>query len=245
MSHPTRPKAAPDSKKTGGDSESISERFSAFDALSDGVSVVDSRFTVVYLNSVLRARYGDLTGKKCFETPLGSDKICLLCPIKSDWDFTKSSYSKRVVDEDGSVLEVTISKTVDASTGEPYWISVARDITTNVKLESRLAVLAESIDQMAEPVCVSDAEGAVMFVNKAYVMLTGYDEKSVAGLSITETSTPGVPAGTMQTIMKAAATKGWIGEMTGLRKDGTRYYTHVDAKPVRTEAGEVVGVVGI
>lgn len=245
MSHPTRPKAAPDSKKRGGVSESISERFSAFDVLSDGVSAIDGRFTVVYLNSALMARYGDLTGKKCFETPLGSDEICLLCPIKSDWDFTKSPYSKRVVDEDGSVLEVTISKTIDASTGEAYWISVARDITKNVKTESRLAILAESIDQMAEPVCVSDAEGAMIFVNKAYVMLTGYNEKSVAGLSITETSTPGVPAGTMQTIMKAAATKGWIGEMTGLRKDGTRYYTHVDAKPVRAEAGEVIGVVGI
>ena len=245
MSHPTRPKAAPDSKKRGGISESISERFSAFEALSDGVSAVDSRFTVVYMNSVLEARYGDLTGKKCFETPLGSDEICLLCPIKSDWDFTKSPYSKRVVDEDGSVLDVTISKTVDASTGEAYWISVARDVTKSVKTESRLEVLAKSIDQMAEPVCVSDAEGAVIYVNKAYVILTGYDEKSVAGLSITEPSTPGVPAGTMQTIMKVAATKGWIGEMTGLRKDGTRYYTHVEAKPVRTEAGEVIGVVGI
>ena len=245
MSHPTRPKAAPDRKKRGGASESISERFSAFELLSDDISVIDSGFTVVYLNSVLKSRYGDLTGKKCFETRLGSDEICLQCPIKSDWDFSKSPYSKRVVDEDGSILQVTISKTVDASTGEPYWISIARDVTKNVKTESRLAVLAESIDQMAEPVCVSDAEGAMVYVNKAYVMLTGYDEKSVAGLSITETSTPGAPAGTMQTIMKAAATKGWIGEMTGLRKDGTRYYTHVDAKPVRTEAGEVIGVVGI
>jgi PAS domain S-box-containing protein len=245
MSHPTRPKAAPDGKKRGRISESISERFSAFEALSDGVSAVDSRFTVIYMNGVLKARYGDLTGKKCFETPLGSDEICLMCPIKSDWDFEKSPYLKRIVDPDGSIFEVRISKTADAFTGEPYWISVARDITKSVETESRLAVLAKSIDQMSEPVCVSDAEGAVMYVNRAYEALTGYDEKSVAGLSITETSTPGAPAGTMQTIMKAAATKGWIGEMTGLRKDGTRYYTHVEAKPVKTEVGEVIGVVGI
>jgi PAS domain S-box-containing protein len=245
MSHPTRPKAAPHSRESGGSSEPISERFSAFEALSDGVSVVDSGFTIVYLNSLLRARYGDLTGKKCFETPLGSDETCLQCPIKSDWDFTKSPYSKRIVDEDGSVLEVTISKTADASTGEPYWISVARDITKSVKNESRLAILAESLDQMADPVCVSDAKGDVVFVNKAYVALTGYDEKSVAGLSITETSAPDAPTRTMQTIMKAAATKSWVGEMTGLRKDGTRYYTRVEAKPVRTEAGEMIGVVGI
>ncbi len=245
MSHPTRPRAAPDGKKRGRITKSISEKFSAFDALSDGVSVVDSGFIVVYMNSALKARYGDLTGKKCFETPLGSDKICLMCPIKSDWDFAKSPCMKRVVDEDGSILEVTISKTTDASTGGPYWISVARDVTGNVKIESRLAVLAESIDQMAEPVCVSDVEGAMMFVNKAFVMLTGYDEKSVSGLSITEASTAGAPAGTMQTVMKAAASKDWNGEMTGLRKDGTRYYAHVEAKPVRAETGEVIGVVGI
>lgn len=245
MSKTTKSKTSPEGDASGAVPEAILSRFSAFDILSDGVSAVDKDLNLIYLNRALKSRYGDLAGKKCHETPLGSEEICRFCPIKSGWDFDKGPCVQRVVEEDGSILEVTLTKMLDSATREPYWISVARDITARVKAESRLAVLASSLDQMSEPVCVSDAEGNIMYVNKAYVALTGYDEKSVAGLSITETSKSGTSAGTMQAVMKVAAAKGWIGEMTGLRRDSTRYYTNVEAKPIRDEAGRVIGVVGI
>ncbi len=43
--------------------------------------------------------------------------------------------------------------------------------------------------------------------------------------------------GTLTAIMKTASFDGWQGEMTGLRKDGSRFYTQVDAQPVKDARG--------
>jgi PAS domain S-box-containing protein len=223
----------------------LSRKFSLFEAVPDGVSIVDKEFNVVYMNRVQKAVLGDQVGKKCFASSLASEDLCMNCPLKIDWDYDKAPFVKRAQDDAGRILEVTIAKIVDQDTGEPYWVAFERDISARVETENRLTMLAASIDQMAEPVCVAGTDGHIVYVNKAYVGLTGYDEKNVSGLSMTDASKPGTTGSTMQTILRAASSKGWAGEMTGLRKDGTRYYTHVEAMPVRDVTGDVLGVVGI
>ncbi|MEM0343669.1 MAG: GAF domain-containing protein [Thermoplasmata archaeon] len=218
--------------------------FGILDSIADGVSVVDRDLNVVFMNAALKSKYGDLTGRKCYSTVLGSESICEKCPVKIDWDYDKAPYRREGVDSEGRAYEFTVTKFLDPDSGAEYWISVERDITDRVRMEKKLETLMTSIDQMADAVCVSDLEGNIIYINKAYVQLTGYDDKSVAGLSLTDVSDSS-RGSTVQAIMKAAAQRGWQGEMTGLRKDGTRYYTHIEAKPVRDERGKPIAVVGI
>jgi len=196
------------------------------------------------MNSKLRSIYGDLTGRKCYETALGSESICQSCPLEADWDYDRAPYRRQGVDAEGRAYEFTVTKFRDMATGADYWISVERDITDRAQAEQKLQTLMTSIDQMAEAICISDLSGRIIYINKAYVQLTGYDDKSVAGLSLTDIS-GGSGGGTVEAIMRAAVESGWRGEMTGLRKDGTRYYTHVEAKPVRDDRGMPIAVVAI
>jgi PAS domain S-box-containing protein len=245
MVKPRQPSSPDDSKEVGVPLERYASRFSAFDALSDGITVADEDLTIVFMNKKLLSTMEDLRGQKCYESPLGTADICSRCPARLGQDFDAGPYVERGVDERGVQWESSLMKFVDPDTNEVFYIGVERDITERTAMETELKMLMSSLDQMAEPVCVADSEGQLIYVNKAYIDLTGYDEKNVAGLSMTEASEPGAPAGTMHSIMKAAVELGWQGEMTGLRKNGTRYYTQVDAKPVRGDADRTLGAVCI
>lgn len=223
-----------------------SSKFAALDAISEPISVVDKSLRVVFLNRTLRSVFGDIRGTKCSEGPLASPEICAQCPVKSDWDFDKGPYVRVAKDKDGRTLEFTVTKYVDEATQEPFWVCVRHDLTERLDQENRLKMLAVSFDQMAEAVCVADLKGNLLYVNKAYIMLTGYDEKHGSGtLRVPDGRRLGPSGSTIQAIMHAASTEGWHGEMTGLRRDGTRYYTYVEAKPVRDDQGINIGVVGI
>ncbi|MGB2825310.1 MAG: hypothetical protein WBC49_01565, partial [Thermoplasmata archaeon] len=59
-------------------------RFSLFDLVPDDVSVIRDDRTITFLNHRMRERYGNLAGKKCFETSLSSPEVCGGCPLRSD-----------------------------------------------------------------------------------------------------------------------------------------------------------------
>ena len=245
MVNPTTRRTPPDDSDSADAQRSHDELFQAFEAAPELVSVVDSEFNIVFLNTKLKAIVGDLVGKKCHETELGSGDVCNHCPIKNNWDFDKGPSTQRGTDAAGKTWEFTVNRFVDRKTGSVYYVSFERDISDEAGTERKLKTMMASVDQMANAVCVADLDGKLIYVNKAYVQLTGYDEKSVSGLSMTDVTSGNSSGSTMHAILKVAVNRGWRGEMTGLRKDGTRYYTYVDAKSVRDDKGMPIAVVAI
>jgi len=218
--------------------------FAVFDSLADGVIVVAKNGAIEFVNSRMKSTLGDVVGKRCSEV-LGCGKVdgaCPSCPVNVDWDFGKGPNERRVQTADGRTVDLVVTKLFDPKTKRDLFVCVSHDVTQRVEAEDRLGIMTASFDQMSEAMCVADPEGRLIYVNKAYVQLTGYDEKQVSGLSMTDTTNS---SGTMPTIMKAAQTNGWHGEMTGLRRDGTRYYVQVEALPVKSEKGRLLGSVGI
>ena len=224
--------------------ESRPSRFAVFDSLADGVVVIGEEGTIEFVNSMMKSTRGDIAGKKCSEV-LGCGKVegaCPACPINVGWDFEKGPHTRRVQMASGRTVDLVVTKLLDQEAKRSFFVCVSHDVTKRVEAEERLSVMTASFDQMSEAVCVADLEGHLIYVNRAYVQLTGYDEKQVAGLSMTDTAES---SGTMPTIMKSAQARGWHGEMTGLRKDGTRYYAQVEALPVTSEKSRLIGSVGI
>jgi len=243
--NPTNRTTPPGESDSGRAPQSHEDLFQALEAVPELVSVIDSDFSLVFINSRLKTVVGNLVGRKCYETTLGSTDLCMICPVKNSWDFDKGPCTQQGTDSRGKIWESTINKFVDRGTGDVYYVAIEREVTEEVRTERKLRTLMDSIDQMADAVCVSDLDGKVVYVNKAYVQLTGYDDKSVASLSMTDVTSGSSSGSTMNAILKAAVERGWRGDMTGLRKDGTRYYTRVDSKPVRDVKGLPVAVVTI
>lgn len=243
--NPTIPKTPPEEFDSGSALMSKEDLFGVLEAVPERVSVVDKQFRIVFMNRRLKAVTGDLVGQKCYETELGSDDICSHCPVKTNWDYNAAPYRHQGVDSGGRAYEFTVSKVTDTDTKEEYFVSIERDVTDNARTERKLKTLTASLDQMADAVCISDLDGRIIYLNKAYVQLTGYEDKGVASLSMMEVSDGGASDKTMQAILKAAVGRAWRGDMTGLRKDGARYYTSVEAKPVNDPKGLPLAVVAI
>jgi PAS domain S-box-containing protein len=240
-------KSSPPQSDSGpdGQHEAIHRRFRALDVVSEFVSVVDEDFNIVFVNKPIRQLHGDLTGMKCYDSPLAEGDTCDRCPLTIGWDYAKGPYARKATDSHGRTFEVVVTRTIDDETGRNLYVSVERDITEKARTERSLATLMASMDQMSEAVCVADPEGRLVYANKAYAKLTGYDTKRDSDMSLTDPSSRGTSGPSIQTILKSASTKAWKGDMTGLRKDGTRYFTSVDARPVTDADGNTVAVVGI
>ena len=241
----TAEKTPPDKPDSGSAVMSWEGLFAVLEAIPQRVSVVDSKFRIVFLNKPLKAAVGDLVGQKCYETVLGSDEICAHCPMKVEWDYHAGPFKHEGVDSEGKAYEFTVSKIATADSKEEYFVSVERDTTEEVRTQRKLITLTSSLDQMADAVCISDLDGRILYLNKAYVQLTGYEDKGVASLSIMEVSGGGGSDKTMQAVLQSAVDRNWRGDMTGLRRDGARYYANVEARCVRDARGDPIAVVAI
>ena len=221
------------------------QRLSVLDAITGDISVVREDKIVVFLSSELRSQMGDLVGQKCFETDLGSPDVCKSCPMSrgfSEVNFPYVRVAKTNLDES---VEITVTLLVDPDTEKKYYVATERDVSKEAEGERQITRLTHSLDQMAEPVAVLDTEGRAVYANRAFMNMTGMDEKAVHGFNMVSISTAQYPGKSLQSVVKQAMDKGWEGEMSGLRKDGSRYFAFIEAQPVRDREGKSLGVVGI
>ena len=55
---------------------------SIFEAMVDGVYVIDSDYNVEYMNDVMIKDFGRGVGGKCYQTIHGRDEVCSWCRAK-------------------------------------------------------------------------------------------------------------------------------------------------------------------
>ncbi len=103
--------------------------------MQDMVRVIDKKGNVVFMNKIMRERFGDLVGKKCFEA-INKTQKCLDCISEKSLVFFKS-YSKE--EHLGSkVYSVVSSPVFNEKTKEAYSVEVFRDITEQKKMEEKI-----------------------------------------------------------------------------------------------------------
>ncbi len=226
-------------------SGSFEHRLSLLEAYPGRVSVVREDRTVVFMSKALRDSYGDLVGKKCYETALGSGDVCKGCPVAQNWDPSNFPHSRTAKEPDGTVYELTTTRYEDDETGEVYYFSFERDITVQTEQEQYLRSLAASLDQMAEAVAVADADGRIVYSNKFFETVTGYSRDRLSKLNIMTMEEHIEPEAMMRQVLKDSMDHGWSGEMTINRDGNGPSILHVETKPVKTPEGTAIGIVGL
>ncbi len=208
------------------------------------VSVVRDDRTVVYLNPALRETYGDLVGKKCFETALASEEICRNCPVARGMERSTFPYTRIVKLPGGTIWELTVTRYEDEETSEVFYFSFERDVTESVSKEHFLGNLYSSMDQMAEAVMVMDVNGNMVYINKAFEALMGISKDDATKCSTSGTTA--LPADfDISHVLKESLEGGWSGDVTVGVKSGPPTIVHIDATPVKDGQGQPLGVVGV
>jgi len=105
-------------------------------AIHDGVDIVNKDYIIEFQNVILRDRFGDKTGEKCYAAYMGLEEPCHFCSIQEAIK-TGSATRVELVGKDGRSYELNSSPFTDVD-GEVKVIELVRDITERKQAEENL-----------------------------------------------------------------------------------------------------------
>ncbi len=152
---------------------------SIFEAMVDGVYVIDGDFNVEYINDAMTNIFGQGIGRKCYQIINVRDKVCPWCRAKEVFAGKTLRWEHYVekLDRTYDLIEFPL-KNVDGTVSK---VSVYRDITQRKKDEEKLRVSAEDYKRLFEHVgCgvyISSKEGKFVNANQALLDMLGYKSK--------------------------------------------------------------------
>ena len=132
-----------------------------------------------------------------------------------------------------------------AKLGDGLVISI-RDAGVRHGAELELRRLATAVEQSAEAVVITDAAGAIEYVNPAFERSSGYTRDEVVGKN-PRILKSGVQSRAFYAAMWTALTSGssFVGDLTNKGKDGRLFQEEAVISPIRDAAGAITSYVAV
>ncbi len=129
--------------------------------------------------------------------------------------------------------------------GKPIGIlGIARDITERNKAEEQLRIAASAFEAQ-EGIIITDADTAILRVNRAFTEITGYTSEDVVGKTPRLLKSGNHDAAFYQAIWDRVGREGfWQGEIWNRRKCGEIFPEWLNITAVRGDRGEITHYVG-
>ena len=221
----------------------------------DGIVTIDRQGAIIEINPAAEAMFGYKRGE------LIGKNITALMPEKyrARHDaglarYLSQGHSRilgRAIEleglkSDGSIFPMDLSVNEMQVTGEErLFIGMVRDIRTRKQRDAEMRRLAVVVEQAAEGIIITNAEGVIEFVNPAFEALNGYSMDEVLG------QTPRVLKSGKQaedfyeelwhTIKEGGV---WRAQLVNKRKDGTFYDAEHIISPIYDADGRITHFVG-
>jgi PAS domain S-box-containing protein len=114
------------------------------------------------------------------------------------------------------------------------------------RAEEKLRFQARLLDVVGQAVIATDAQGKIIYWNRAAEGLYGWSEEEVMGRPIVEVTPSEDLVNRAEEIMSALmAGRSWSGELEVRHKDGTIFPAMVTDTPVYDELGTLVAIIGV
>lgn len=125
-------------------------------------------------------------------------------------------------------------------------LGVTRDVSERMRAEEKLRLSAAVVESTQEGIIITDAEGRIVAVNRAFTVITGYCEAEVIGHK-PEFLSSGRHSREFYQAMWASiqTTGGWQGELWNRRKNGEVYPEWLAISVVRDADDKIIHYVGV
>jgi two-component system, cell cycle sensor histidine kinase and response regulator CckA len=134
-------------------------------------------------------------------------------------------------DESGNITEI---------------LSIGNDVTDRKTAEEERERLMHAIEQAAEIIVITNAEGVIQYANPAFEAITGYTREEAAGRNPAILKSGEQDAAFYEnlwaTLLRGEA---WSGRFVNRKKDGSFYTEEAVISPVRDGAGRTVNYVAV
>ncbi|MEI6732392.1 MAG: EAL domain-containing protein [Comamonadaceae bacterium] len=126
-----------------------------------------------------------------------------------------------------------------------YFSSTVRDLTERKKHEAQLKLDAAVFAQGREGIAVTDADGKIIWANRAFAVITGYAESEVLGKNPRLLQSGRQDAEFYRLMWHTIKTDGhWASEIWNRRKDGTVYPEWLTISALRNDQGATTHYIG-
>ena len=150
-----------------------------FEAMVDGVYIVDEDFNMEYMNNVMIKHFGQGTGRKCYQIIYGMGEACPWCKAKEVFAGGTIRWEHYIpnLDQLYDFIEFPL-KNYDGTVSK---VCIYRDIALRAKSEEKIRASEKDYKRLFENVhCglyVSSKEGKFLNANKALLDMLGYENK--------------------------------------------------------------------
>ncbi|MBN2308563.1 MAG: PAS domain S-box protein, partial [Candidatus Hydrogenedentes bacterium] len=140
----------------------------------------------------------------------------------------------------------TLSLVRVQSGSEQYLAAIVEDVSDRKRVEEERRQLAAAIEQAAEAVVITDAQGIARYVNPAWEQLSGMSRADTLGADMWAVLRGDHAQAALRELWDAVSSgRTWTGRMRIDRADGRASIEEVTASPVRDAAGEIVNFVAV
>ena len=156
-------------------------------------------------------------------------------------------YDFRSVDGETTPVEMRFASTGD-SVEDGARVGVIRDITERKERERQLYIRQRALEEAAIPLTLSDPEQAdnpMVYVNRAFQELTGYDADDAVGRNCRFLQGPDTDPETVAELRAAIdAEEEVVAEIRNYRADGTEFWNRLAITPIYDEDGTLLRFLG-
>lgn len=143
-------------------------------------------------------------------------------------------------------LPVLLTLAVDRVNGRTHFRLGAQDISERRLAEEQKNLAATMFEESNEGVVITDPQGAILRVNRAFTVVTGYPEKEVLGKTPAVLASGRHDADFYKEMWSRLVRSGeWMGEIWNRRKNGEIYPEWLKISAVRNAEGNICRYVGI
>lgn len=119
------------------------------------------------------------------------------------------------------------------------------DITEQKAQQTQIKLAAQVFAQGREGITISDAQGDIVLVNKAFSILSGYSEAELLGKNMRILSSGRHSQEFYSAMWEAIYTKDhWAGEIWDIRQDGTEFPVWLTISSLRDPQGQITNYLG-
>ena len=124
-----------------------------------------------------------------------------------------------------------------------YFVTIFDNITERKKLEEKLKIFSNAVNDAYDAFVLTDMVGNVEFTNESTLKIFGYSPEEVMKFNVSQFAANPEDAGK---ILEGMKNKGeWSGEVFGIRKNKEKFPTLLSISLIKNDKGDPTGMLGV